>query len=379
MLFRSSVANDPTDELVIISFGTDITHRLQAEEELRLTQFAMDNAALGIFRIQPSGHIVYANLIAANMLGYTRSELKRKTFAEITPDITSEGWISFWERLKYNQMLTFEPVIRNKQGKTIPMEITAYYLLFKGTELAIGFFTDISERKRVEKLREDVEHMVQHDLRSPTMAVQTMFKLFDRADNLTKDQRELLLSVKNASQRMIRIIDMSRALFKMESGTYLLAPETLDLLPMTENVVEELRPLMRVKKISLTVNLGGKPVGENHVFMIKSEEVLCYALLANLLKNAIEASPKEKSVTLNFNTTDSHTIAVHNQGVIPATIRDTFFDKYVTSGKVHGTGLGTYTSHLITTSLGGRISFTTSEKNGTTITVSLPVKNESDS
>ena len=134
-----------------ISFGADITHRLKAEEELRLTQFAMDNAAVGIFRIQQSGHIAYDNRVAASMLGYTRSELKRKTFHELTPEITSESWTSFWERLKYNQMLTFEPTVHNKQEKAIPVEITAYYLLFKGTELAITFFTDISERKRQSK------------------------------------------------------------------------------------------------------------------------------------------------------------------------------------------------------------------------------------
>ena len=113
--------------------------------------------------------------------------------------------------------------------------------------------------------------------------------------------------------------------------------------------------------------------------MIESEEMLCYALLANLLKNAVEASPRGGSVFLDFNTTDNHTITVHNQGVIPEAIRDTFFDKYVTSGKVQGTGLGTYTSHLITTSLGGQIHFTTSEEDGTTITVSLPRKNDSSS
>jgi len=379
ILWRNSATSENKDGLAAISFGTDITKRLRAEEELRLTQFAMDNSAVGIFRVKPSGHIVYINRSAANMLGYTRSELKRKTIPEIAPEITSKDWSNFWNRLKYNQMLTFETLIRNKLGKAIPAELTVYYLLFKGTELAIGFFTDISERKRVERLRKDVERMVQHDLRSPTLAVQTLFKLFDRADNLTDDQRELLNSVKNASRRMLRIIDMSRALYNMEAGTYKPTPKPVDLLPLVNNVAEELRPLMRTKRVTLTVNLDGKPASKKNVFMIESEEMPCYALLANLLKNAIEASPERKPVTLDFNTSGKNTITVHNQGVIPEKIRDTFFGKYVTSGKEQGTGLGTYTSHLITSSLGGQIYFATSEEDGTTITVSLPGKNESDS
>jgi len=377
--WRNSATNEASDDLAIISFGADITNRLRAEEELRLTQFAMDNAAVGIFRVRPSGHIVYANRSAASMLGYARAELKRKTIPEIAPEIEVDDWPDFWNRLKYNQMLTYEASVRSKKGKVIPVEITAYYLLFKGTELAIAFVSDISERKRVEGLREDVERMVQHDLRSPTLAVQTLFKMFNRAENLTDDQRELLKSVENASRRMIRIIDMSRALFRMESGTYNLNPEPVDLLPLADSVAEDLRSLMRIKKISLIVNLGGKPVGEDNVFMVESEEMLCYALIANLLKNAVEASPEGAPVTLDFNTSDKHVITVHNQGVIPEGIRETFFDKYVTSGKDQGTGLGTYTSHLVATSLGGQIYFATSEEDGTTITVNLPFSSDNHS
>ncbi len=176
------------------------------------------------------------------MLGFTRGELRRKIVPEVVPGISRERWPKFWERLKYNQMLIFEQTVRRRDGMVIPVEVTAYYLMFKGTELAIGFFSDISERKRVESLREDVERMVRHDLRSPTIAVQTLFKIFDKADNLTDDQQELLESVMKASRRMLNIIDMSRALFKMEAGTYKMRPETLDLLSIMDSVIKDISP-----------------------------------------------------------------------------------------------------------------------------------------
>ncbi len=261
----------------------------------------------------------------------------------------------------------------------IPVEVTAYYLMFKGTELAIGFFSDISERKRVESLREDVERMVRHDLRSPTIAVQTLFKIFDKADNLTDDQQELLESVMKASRRMLNIIDMSRALFKMEAGTYKMRPETLDLLSIMDSVIKDISPLLRFRKIDVGVNVEGEPIEAESVFMIQSEGMLCYALLANLIKNAAEASPEGGMVTVNMSTADEHVITVHNEGVVPDSIRKTFFDKYVTSGKDQGTGLGTYTARLITLTLGGKIHFSSSEGEGTTLLVSLPGKSETDS
>jgi signal transduction histidine kinase len=65
-------------------------------------------------------------------------------------------------------------------------------------------------------------------------------------------------------------------------------------------------------------------------------------------------------------------VDIHNFGVVPEEIRANFFSKYVTFGKKGGTGLGTFSAKLITDTLGGEISFTTSEEMGTTVTVVLP-------
>jgi signal transduction histidine kinase len=153
----------------------------------------------------------------------------------------------------------------------------------------------------------------------------------------------------------------------------------VDLLDVAESVLDDLRPVLRASGVSMAVNLFGAPAGPDNVFMVRSEELLCYALLSNLIKNAVEASPEGSTVTLDMRTADEHIITVHNAGVIPEAIRDTFFEKYVTAGKRQGTGLGTYTAKLIATTLGGSIGFTTSENQGTTMTVRLPLSCESDS
>ncbi|MFW5807991.1 MAG: ATP-binding protein [Spirochaetota bacterium] len=53
-------------------------------------------------------------------------------------------------------------------------------------------------------------------------------------------------------------------------------------------------------------------------------------------------------------------------------MRDTFFEKYITSGKQGGTGLGTYIARIMTEIQGGTIEMTTDERTGTTVTFSLP-------
>jgi len=59
-------------------------------------------------------------------------------------------------------------------------------------------------------------------------------------------------------------------------------------------------------------------------------------------------------------------------GTVPESIRDHFFKKYVTAGKLKGTGLGTYSAKLIAEAHGGMINMQSSEDSGTTVTVQLP-------
>ena len=150
--------------------------------------------------------------------------------------------------------------------------------------------------------------------------------------------------------------------------------EPVDLLPLADAVASELAPLMRARKVRMVVNVSGEPVSSNSVFMVRSEELPCYALLANLLKNAVEASPEGGTVTLDLRLFGRPRGQRAQRGRHPrgqsATISSR---KYVTVGKMRGTGLGTYTARLIATSLGGDIAFTTSAGAGTTLTVTLPL------
>jgi K+-sensing histidine kinase KdpD len=65
-------------------------------------------------------------------------------------------------------------------------------------------------------------------------------------------------------------------------------------------------------------------------------------------------------------------IRIYNQGAVPEHIRDRFFEKYVTSGKKRGIGLGTYSAKLMAETQHGSVAMATSEQDGTTVTIQLP-------
>lgn len=134
-----------------LAIKEDITERKQAEKELRLTRFSLQNAADSVFWVDPQAHILYANEAACSGLGYSRQELTSLSIHDIDPLFPRERWPSFWQELKIRRSMHFETEQRHKEGRVFPIEITANYLDFDGQEYIFAFTRDISERKLAEK------------------------------------------------------------------------------------------------------------------------------------------------------------------------------------------------------------------------------------
>jgi signal transduction histidine kinase len=178
--------------------------------------------------------------------------------------------------------------------------------------------------------------------------------------------------VDEAGRRMLDMINRTIDLYKMERGTYSLTPVGVDVLPIVEQIISSMEVLLQAGALTCTVTLNGKDVQTGDHFLAWGEELLVYSLLANLMKNAAEASPRGERISVSLADGEMARIAIHNRGVIPESIRTRFFQKFATAGKQGGTGLGAYSAKLIAHTLHGSIGVETSENAGTTVTVQLP-------
>ncbi|MCM2322828.1 MAG: PAS domain S-box protein [Oligoflexia bacterium] len=123
-------------------------------------KFTIDHSGDAIHWISRSGRIFYANRAAYTRLGYTREEFRKLTLPEIDPLFPREVWEPHWEELKRRKTLTIETLHRTKEGRDIPVEVIARYMVFRGQEFNCGFVRDISERKKAEQeLREREERI----------------------------------------------------------------------------------------------------------------------------------------------------------------------------------------------------------------------------
>ena len=226
------------------------------------------------------------------------------------------------------------------------------------------------------RLREDVESIIRHDLKTPVNVLMWGPDIVLSEGNLSDNQVKTLNILKQSAYTMLKIINTSINLVKMERGEYEFHPAPVNIIPVLQQIKTELLGLLRSKHLQLDINVNGAPLKESDVFLIEGEEILFYSMLNNLVKNALEASPSGESVSVSLGGKDNLFIRIHNMGAVPEEIRERFFDKYVTSHKGRGAGLGTYSARLIAETQSGVIQLDTSEDKKTTVTISFPKRME---
>ena len=259
-----------------------------------------------------------------------------------------------------------------QEGKKIYVEMLWTEIDWEESPAYLVTLRDVSQRREAEALREEVQRITRHDLKSSLNAVIGMPQVLREDENLRPEQIEFLQLIEDAGYNMLYMINSSLNLIKMERGEYELYPKDLDLLSILRKIVPENQQLIKKKNLSLSIFIQDREVKDGDAFWVQGEELLCHTMLSNLVKNAVEAAPENSPIDISVQEDENYQIKIHNFGVVPEKIRDRFFEKYVTAGKKNGTGLGAYSAQLIARTHGGDISLSSSEESGTTLTVSFP-------
>ena len=220
------------------------------------------------------------------------------------------------------------------------------------------------------RLREEVERIARHDLKTPLASIATVPRLLRERHAIAAEDDELLGTVERAALRVLSMVNLSLDLFRMEEGTYRLRAQAVDLGALVHTVTRELQAHARSKNLRTVLQLPGTPL------YAQGEELLCYSTVANLLKNALEASPEGGEVRVTLRRVDDANgdcvaLEVHNAGEVPEAVRERFFEKYATHGKPGGTGLGAYSARMMARVQRGSLQMA-SAADGTTLSLRLP-------
>lgn len=232
----------------------------------------------------------------------------------------------------------------------------------------------LAELRHHLQLRDDVDRMAQHDLKSPIAGIIGFSSSLLADPTLTPDHKEVIKHIEHAAYNVLDMVHLSLSLYKMENGSYTFHPSTVDLTALLGRIVRENASELAKRKLGVQLLSQGAIIESLPAVFIMGDELLCYSMFHNLFRNAMEAAAENTAIRLALEVEDSKAcVFLTNDGVVPQEMRSTFFDKFSTSGKPGGVGLGTFAARLIAQAQRGEIAMHTSDAQyTTTLTVRLP-------
>ena len=157
--YETSLTSIPdTTPLRIISVGRDITERNRAESELRHLQQAINRSADGLLVMDDQFRFIRVNDTTCRMLGYSREELLGMTPLDIDLNITLETLQQRAATTGLNEPYTFESLLRSKNGRIIPAEISGNLFLDGAKLYRVVMMRDISTRTKLQEDLRQREH-----------------------------------------------------------------------------------------------------------------------------------------------------------------------------------------------------------------------------
>jgi PAS domain S-box-containing protein len=180
-----------------IFLANDVTEIKKAGAALKFTQFAVDNAAVGVLWISGKGQVIYGNDEICRLLDYTREELRGKTIYELDASSSGEMWMNNSKRTVDRTPESVETVFRTKRGKLFPVEIAGNYMEYEGEGYICAIIQDITGRKITEeslKKREFEMKIESSRLEEANTALKVLLK--HRDDDKKELEEKLMANIK---------------------------------------------------------------------------------------------------------------------------------------------------------------------------------------
>lgn len=371
-------------DLELLAFVSDhismAIERKRYEGRLKLSQFTIDHSSESLFWIGSDARILRVNDFACKNLGYSREELLSMTVHDINPVFPDELWPKRWKELKEKGSVTFESIHRRKDGYEFPVEVSANYLAYEGQEYNFTFTRDISERKRIEQMKEEFISTVSHELRTPLTSIHGSIGLINtgKVGDLSPQVAKLLGIAERNSVRLKKLIDDILDIQKIESGRMKFDLKPLDLKPLLEVSIEDIKSFG--DQFHVDFLLDDIEPGT----IVRADSDRLKQVMNNLLSNAAKFSPPNSSVEISMKENDGVIrVEVRDNGPgIPVDFRDKIFDRFTQEDSTMtrergGSGLGLNITRSIVEMHGGEIGFETELDIGTIFYFELPIYRES--
>jgi PAS domain S-box-containing protein len=339
----------------------------------------LDSAFDAIITLNPSGSIETLNPAAERMFGWTAAELGRRDISLLV-DLAPDGEGSFLKRLSPDGQTLEAGVLREvtgrrRDGGRFPADAALGVMDLPTGRHVVAVIRDISERRRIEGMKDAFVSTVSHELRTPLTSIAgSLGLLAGGAAGALPDRAARLIAIAHAnSQRLVRLINDILDVEKLESGQLVLALEPIDLRDVAIRSIEGVRGYADQLGVGLTL-AGGDPAP------VRGDADRLIQVVTNLLSNAAKFSPAgaEVSVMVAPEGRIARLSVTDNGPGVPEAFRSRIFGKFAQADATDtrakgGTGLGLAIAREIAERHGGRLWYESAEGEGATFHLDLPL------
>ncbi|MGA2550093.1 MAG: PAS domain S-box protein [Burkholderiaceae bacterium] len=359
----------------------DVSEKKRQDTEIHRFKASLDNTLDIIFMCDPvTLRFRYVNRGAKQALGYTEEELLQMRASDLTPALPEHVFRSHVAQLLSGERdwLSYETVQRRSDGSELPTEVFLQLVQDNPTDpgLFIGIARDLTERRRVDRLKSEFISVVSHELRTPLTSIRGSLGLLvgGVAGELPERARRMVEIAHHNSERLVRLINDMLDMEKIESGKMRFDMRPLEVGNLVGHALEANRGYGEEFDIEFVAEPGGPQV------QVYGDFDRLIQVMSNLLSNAAKFSPPGGQVRVAVTQRDQLVrIAVADRGPgIADNFKQQLFERFSQADtsdarQKGGTGLGLSICKAIIERHDGVIGFETEVGAGSTFWFDLPV------
>jgi two-component system, sporulation sensor kinase E len=366
----------------LVIMGRDITERVMVEKLLEESrqqyQSLFEYSPDLVYMFDLQGRITNLNPQFEGITGYKVEDAIGKPFLDILPSKYIEPAKRILTKIIKDELpQMYEVIIEHKNGDLITLECTSVPIIVDGKVTGIiGYGKDVTSlRQAEERLRRteklsvvgELSASVAHEIRNPLTSLKGFVQLLQMEDKKHQFYYQIM---SDELDRINHIVGELLLLAKPQN----MKISNADIRKVLHDVIS----LLKTEASLHDVQIGFS--SEYTELWIECEPNQLKQLFINIIKNAIEASPKDDFVSISLEKIDNKMISIiiKDQGVGISKERLERIGEPFYSSKEKGTGLGLTVSYKIVQSHHGTIRFESEQNIGTTVYIELPIKHKNE-
>jgi len=321
-----------------------------------------------------NGKVLEANREAVKLSGYSLVELHQITIDQLHEVNWNKTGLNF-ETLKNGKGCQYESGILRQDGTSLPIEVYARRVEYDSTDGIQWIMKDISARKELDALRDDMTSMIFHDLRSPLGNIVSSLEMMSGLMPTEDDTLTSMLTIaKNSTGRIQRLVNSLLDINRLESGQQVVDQNSINPVDLVRESLHDVAPSANARQ----QNIQNKATGVLPLIWVDQDMI--YRVFVNLVENAIKFTPVNGHIEVGAQTTTDGAFVkfwVKDTGTgIPTADQDRIFEKFTRlrgKNRAGGLGVGLAFCKLAVNGHGGEIWVESEVDKGTTFWLTLPV------